>query len=166
MLDTLLTVLLLASTLNLALMIPGGFVEVRDFSAYPAFILGLFNTFLTVLGLGGLVLAYFIFRHSLGYGLGVLIGCAYIIVYLADLRRIFPVSPVPMSRLLARLEWLGTILGIALAGAGLWAALQPAAGAQSTASSISPATLIALIAAGLAIIAFATRAATQKKNRG
>ena len=54
----LVALLLALSAINLALMIPGGFVETRDFSAYPASVLAAFNIFLTVLGLGSLVLAW------------------------------------------------------------------------------------------------------------
>lgn len=165
MLDSALTALLLASTFNLALMIPGGFVEVRDFSAYPSWILGLFNVFLTVLGLGGLVLAYFVFRQGIGYGLGALLGLAYIVVYLADLKKIFPVSPIPMSRLLAYLEWLGTLLGTLLTGTAVWATLHPSSHEGTMDIRISATTLIVLVAAGLTIVIFATHAATRQTRR-
>ncbi|MBU0556760.1 MAG: hypothetical protein KKD64_14960 [Alphaproteobacteria bacterium] len=106
--------LLIASALNLALMVPGGFVETRDFSAYPAVVLGAFNVFLTVLGLGSLVLAYVVVGTGRGNGWAVLFRLAFIGVYLLDLWRIFPVPANPMSTLLATLEWLGTGLGVAL----------------------------------------------------
>lgn len=58
--------LLIASAVNLSLMAPGGFVETRDFSAYPAIVLGAFNVLLTVLGLGSLVLAVIVARKGRG----------------------------------------------------------------------------------------------------
>lgn len=58
--------LLIASAVNLSLMVPGGFVETRDFSAYPAIVLGAFNVLLTVLGLGSLVLAVIVARKGSG----------------------------------------------------------------------------------------------------
>ncbi|MGG4603424.1 hypothetical protein ACLPHM_01390 [Paenalcaligenes sp. Me131] len=149
--------------LNLASMIPGGFVEVRDFSRYPAVILGCFNLFLTVLGLGSLVLAYFVYATETGYTLTAVVGVGYCAVYLADLYRIFPISPVPMSTLLNRLEWLGTLLGIALVVVGIWARLRHDATSDAAQSfSISTPILLILLFFGLIILAFATRAAMKK----
>lgn len=54
MINYIIPALLIVSAVNLALMIPGGFVEMRDFSTYSSLVLGLFNTFLTILGLGSL----------------------------------------------------------------------------------------------------------------
>ena len=64
----LVALLLALSAINLALMIPGGFVETRDFSAYPASVLAAFNIFLTVLGLGSLVLAWLTWRGGVRRG--------------------------------------------------------------------------------------------------
>ncbi len=150
--------LLVASALNLTLMIPGGFVETRDFSAYPAVVLGAFNVFLTVLGLGSFILAYFVIRTGKGYGWGGVAGLTYLAVYLLDLGRIFPVPPEPMSMLLATLEWIGTALGLALAVASI--ALR---GAVTTANSAKPMlsvpTVLGLALVALIIVAFATKSA-------
>ncbi|MCM5559195.1 hypothetical protein [Pleomorphomonas sp. JP5] len=150
--------LLVASALNLTLMIPGGFVETRDFSAYPAVVLGAFNVFLTVLGLGSFVLAYFVTRTGKGLGWAGLAGLAYVAVYLLDLGRMFPVPPEPMSVLLATLEWIGAALGLALAVASI--ALR---GAVTTANSAKPMlsvpTVLGLALAALIIVAFATKSA-------
>ena len=89
------TTLLVASALNLALMIPGGFVETRDFSAYPSIVLGAFNVFLTVLGLGSLVLAYTITKAGRGHSWSALAGLSFVGVYLLDLGRIFPFQMGP-----------------------------------------------------------------------
>lgn len=152
------TVLLVASALNLALMVPGGFVETRDFSAYPAIVLGAFNVFLTVLGLGSLVLAYFVTKTGKGHGWAALAGLAFTAVYLLDLGRIFPVPPNPMSALLAALEWTGTALGVALA-----ASSTALPGTADTASLAKPALpgpiMLGLLLVALVIVAFATKSA-------
>ncbi len=150
--------LLVASALNLALMVPGGFVETRDFSAYPAVVLGAFNVFLTVLGLGSLVLAYLIAKTGRGNGWAGLAGLVFVSVYLLDLGRIFPVPPTPMSMLLATLEWIGAGLGVCLTILSI--ALR---GAASTAASTRPRlpmpVVLGLILVALIIVAFATRSA-------
>lgn len=152
------TALLVASALNLALMVPGGFVETRDFSAYPALVLGAFNAFLTVLGLGSLVLAYFVTKTGKGHGWAGLAGLAFVAVYLLDLGRIFPVPPNPMSTLLATLEWIGTALGGALVVSSV--ALRGMANTASSAEPILPMPIaLGLVLVALIIVAFATKSA-------
>lgn len=156
--------LLLASAINLALMIPGGFVEMRDFSAYAPLVLGAFNIFLTGLGLGSFVLAYAVLRYGTGFGLAALAGLGYAVVYLLDLGRIFPVAPQAMSRILTRLETIGTGLGVTLAVAAAWAWFEgPEQKTRATLPSLPLSVLALLVLAGLGIIAFATRAAMRRK---
>ena len=152
------SVLLVASAVNLALMVPGGFVETRDFSAYPALVLGAFNVFLTVLGLGSLWLAYAIIRSGRGHVWSALAGVAFVAVYLLDLGRIFPVPPTPMSSLLATLEWIGTGLGAALAIAALVLSRQAPGNATGTAETgLSRPVVVGLGVLALIIVAFATK---------
>ena len=152
---TVVSTLLVASAVNLTLMVPGGFVETRDFSAYPATVLGAFNVFLTVLGLGSFFLAYRVAKAGRGYGWAALAGFAYVAVYLLDLGRIFPVPPNPMSMLLATLEWIGTALGTALAAAALM--LRETEGAEPAVRTRLPMpALLALSALAVVIVAFAT----------
>ncbi|MQP66931.1 hypothetical protein GE253_16500 [Niveispirillum sp. SYP-B3756] len=151
-------VLLIASAVNLALMVPGGFVETRDFSAYPAAVLLAFNVFLTVLGLGSLVLVHFLMKTGKGRVWAGLAGLAFTAVYLLDIGRIFPVPPNPMSTLLATLEWIGTVLGIALAVSAV--ALR---GETKPVNGVKP-RLVLPIALGLFLVAliivvFATKSA-------
>ncbi|KIZ43351.1 MULTISPECIES: hypothetical protein [Rhodopseudomonas] len=152
--------LLVASALNLALMVPGGFVETRDFSAYPFLVLGAFNVFLTVLGLGSIMLAYVVIKAGKGYRWSALAGVAFIAVYLLDLGGIFPVPPNPMSTLLATLEWIGTALGLALATASL---LLPRRATANAAPSATPSwprpVMVGLGLLALIIVAFATKSA-------
>ncbi|GEO85405.1 MULTISPECIES: hypothetical protein [Alphaproteobacteria] len=152
--------LLVASALNLSLMVPGGFVETRDFSAYPAIVLGAFNVFLTVLGLGSLVLAFVLARNGKGYGLSALAGLAFVCVYLLDLIRVFPVTPNPMSLLLATLEWLGTGLGGALVVVAITLARHEATNSETLDGLSFPApVIVGLVLVTLIIVAYATRSA-------
>ncbi|WP_084082001.1 hypothetical protein [Roseibium suaedae] len=157
-----LTVLLALSAINLALMIPGGLVETRDFSDYTVLVLGAFNLFLTVLGLGSLVLSYRTWARGQGFFLAALAGLGYLAVYQADLQGIFPVAPVPMSVLLYLLEWLGTLLGALLflaALIGLRSSGASQAAVDAGGRSLPRAVLFALVLAGAAIILFATLSA-------
>lgn len=151
------TMLLVASALNLALMVPGGFVETRDFSAYSPIVLGAFNVFLTVLGLGSLVIAYTVTKAGRGYRWSALAGLGFVGVYLLDLGRIFPVPPNPMSTLLATLEWAGAALGGALVIISLVLS-QPAA-ATSAAPSLPKPVMFGLGLVALIIVVFATKSA-------
>lgn len=154
----LITILLVLSALNLALMVPGGFVETRDFSAYPAIVLGAFNIFLTVLGLGSIVLAYTFARSGRGRTWSALAGIAYVAVYLLDIGRIFPVPPNPMSTLLATLEWIGTALGLVLAIAA-FAFEDGKANSGSAVPRLRIPIVVGLVAAAIVIVVFATKSA-------
>ena len=148
-------VLLALSAINLALMIPGGFVETRDFSAYSAAVLAGFNIFLTVLGLGSLVLAWLTWRGGVRPVWGWAAAAGFAGVYLLDLLEIFPVTPVPMSTLLETLEWLGTALACVL-GAALVGARSDVVRDGSTGKGRPAALVLALVIGGIAIVVFAT----------
>lgn len=107
--------LLIVSTVNLTLMIPGGFIESRDFSHISPIILGGFNIFLTTLGMLSLFLIYFINKkQKWAFKASFICGLSYFIVYTIDLLGIFPKTPTAMPLLLLVLEILGTILSIPL----------------------------------------------------
>ncbi|MCE8418693.1 hypothetical protein LZ190_08235 [Rhodovulum sulfidophilum] len=118
-----LAALLVLSTLNLTLMVPGGFVETRNFPGYSVTVLAAFNVFLTLLGLGSLILAYRVLKSGRVGIFPALAGAAFMAVYLLDLATIFPVAAAPMSSTLATMEWIGTFLGLALLAAGGWLAV-------------------------------------------
>jgi len=107
--------LLLLSTLMFWTLIPGGPVETRKFGHYSPFILGTFNTFLTILGFGSLVVVYFCFSGDKWafYAAGIC-GISYLLVYALDLGKIFPVSRDKMSQSLFVIEATGLILSIPL----------------------------------------------------
>lgn len=148
--------LLLASAVNLTLMIPGGFVETREFPQYSLAVLTGFNLFLTVLGLGSFVLAWRVWRHGVRSAWPMLAGLSFTTVYAIDLAEWFPVSVTPMSPLLTTLEAIGTALGIALA---LSAETAWDKAAVTDTPTMPTGILAALSVATLGIVAFATMAA-------
>lgn len=112
---TIINVLLAASAVNLTFMIPGGYIESRDFSHISPIILGGFNIFLTTLGMVSLFLVYFINKkQKWALKAAFVCGLSYFIVYTIDLAGIFPKSPTAMPFLLLILETLGTVLAIPL----------------------------------------------------
>lgn len=107
--------LLILSALNLTLMIPGGFIESRDFSHIPSYILGGFNIFLTVLGMLSFFIPYFIHKkRKWALWTAFICGLSYFIVYSIDLLQIFPKSPSPMPTSLFILEALGNVISLPL----------------------------------------------------
>ncbi len=109
------SVLLAMSAILLAVMVPGGPIESRNFSHISPVVLGAFNTFLTSLGLLSFPLIYLVLRQRRGaYFASALFGLLYLTVYVLDLDRIFPVSPVAMPRALFILEVLGSIISLPL----------------------------------------------------
>jgi hypothetical protein len=106
--------LLLISALLLISLAPGGPIETRDFSHIPALVLGLFNAFLTVLGLGSLLLAWLVFKQRCRWYWPLLAGTGYFLVYGLDLFGIFPVSPTPMNQALWSIEVAGMIVALPL----------------------------------------------------
>lgn len=107
--------LLVFSVINLTLMIPGGFIESRDFSHLSPIVLGGFNIFLTLLGMISLFVVYFVHKEQKwALKAAFLCGLGYFIVYLIDLMEIFPKTPTAMPLSLLVLEFLGLLLAIAV----------------------------------------------------
>ncbi len=107
--------LLILSAVLLGVLVPGGPIETRSFSHIDPLVLGIFNTFLTSLGIGSIAIAYFVWQNRSWTGIASLIcGLSYLLVYLLDLGKIFPVSPVPMPPMLLLIEVLGTIVAFPL----------------------------------------------------
>ncbi|AFY37826.1 hypothetical protein Lepto7376_1483 [[Leptolyngbya] sp. PCC 7376] len=159
------------SGLALSSLVPGGPIETRSFAHINPVTLGVFNTFLTTLTLGSLILVYFVLKSERWAMLGAaLCGLSFFGVYVADLAVIFPVSPDAMPPALLTIEILGTILSLPLMffAVQAWRALnQPAfVGAHTpqthTAQTTQPWQLVlgfAVSVIGLGIIIFATHAA-------
>lgn len=106
--------LLVVSGILLSSLIPGGPIEDRNFTQIHPLVLGAFNLFLTVLGLGSLWLAFAMRHRAISPLWPALAGMAYIAVYGLDLMEIFPFSPTPMSLALWSIEVTGLILAVPL----------------------------------------------------
>ena len=74
-----------------------------------------FNTFLTLLSLLSLVVAYYVVKQQRWALVGsVTCGLSYFLVYSLDLGHLFPVSPDAMPTALLTIELLGTLLSLPL----------------------------------------------------
>ena len=107
--------LLILSSVLLGVLVPGGPIETRNFSHIEPIILATFNTFLTLLSIGSLLLVYFIFRGTKwAFIISAICGFSYFLVYVLDLGVIFPVSSDPMPVALFVIEIVGTIVSVPL----------------------------------------------------
>ncbi len=159
------------SGIALGTLVPGGPIETRSFGHMNPLTLGVFNTFLTTLVLGSLLLVYFVLQSkrwamiaATGFGL------SFLGVYGLDLVKIFPVSPDAMPPALLTIEVLGTILSLPLIALSVQASQelnQPAHAATPIPAS-SPAQIaqtpqlifiVGLVLVAIGIITFATRSA-------
>jgi len=157
--------LLVLSAILLSLLIPGGPIEKRNFSHIAPTILGMFNTFLTVLGLGSFALAYFsISAGNIALIASALCGISYFLVYALDLAKIFPVSPDKMPKALFIIEILGLIISIPLTFLSLYYLSLPKAGINEIhiPSSAIYSILAVVVIIGIGVIVFATKAAMRK----
>ncbi|MEM9542720.1 MAG: hypothetical protein AAGA60_24915 [Cyanobacteria bacterium P01_E01_bin.42] len=103
------------SGIALSSLVPGGPIETRSFSHIDPVILGAFNTFLTTLCLGSLLLIYFVLKSDRWAMFAAAVcGLSFLGVYGLDLAEIFPVSPDGMPIALLAIEVLGTILALPL----------------------------------------------------
>lgn len=148
-------ILNLLSAINLALMVPGGFVETRSFPDYPMLIIAAFNLLLTILGFASLFFAYRCLVQRQIDGFAALIGFTFVLVYLVDLVGLFPVSQTPMSLTLKTLEWVGVFLGAALTAFGITAETGPQSTGNSTVS-LTRLRLWLILVPGILIVVFAT----------
>lgn len=99
----------------LSVLVPGGPIETRDFSHINPSILGAFNIFLTSIGIVSLSIILFVLKNKKwALLLSVICGISYFAIYLLDLGKIFPVSPIPMPLTLLIIEIIGTIVSIPL----------------------------------------------------
>lgn len=105
--------LLFSNVTLLAILVPGGPIENRDFSNLKGVTFWGFNIFLVSLGLVTLVNVYFLFENqSISIFLGIIISILYMIVYLLDLGKIFPKSPTKMSNSLMLMEIINLMISI------------------------------------------------------
>lgn len=116
-----LSVVLVTLFCCLALLIPGGPIENRDFSHLAPATVWIFNSFLTLLGFSALIVAYFVWKQvrwafKAAFG----IGLSFAVVDLLDLLHIFPSSPTPKSPLL----WGFVLLILDLSGIAIFISLR------------------------------------------
>lgn len=89
----------------LAILVPGGPIENRDFTHLKGSVFWGFNVFLISQGLMTFVNAYFVLSGiSIWQPLAIAVAIGYMIVYALDLAKIFPKSPTKMSKALQLLE--------------------------------------------------------------
>lgn len=160
----LVTALLIISTVLLGLLIPGGPIEKRSFAHISPFILSAFNTFLTVLGFGSLMIAFFVYSGN-GWVLlsASICGISYFLVYALDLGKLFPVSPDKMPRALIVIEVIGLLIAIPLTVLSLISAYMLENDTINLkVSSGFIAIMVLIVLLGVGIVIFATRSAMKK----
>ncbi|MEM6501849.1 MAG: hypothetical protein AAF685_08430 [Cyanobacteria bacterium P01_C01_bin.89] len=163
-------ILLGVSSVSLSVLVPGGPIETRSFAHINPLTLGVFNTFLTILGPGSLLLAYFVWKSERWALWGsALCGLSFFGVYGLDLAQIFPVSPDAMPLALFAIEVWGTVLAFPLMAMSLQALRDISPIAIATPSNASALLLdarwsqvlvtLCLGLVALGIIVFATQSA-------
>lgn len=157
--------LLLLSTGLLAMLIPGGPIENRNFSHISPWVLAIFNIFLTLLGIASLASAYFsVVGSGVAAVVSVICGISFFFVYALDLGKIFPISPDKMPRALFVIEVSGLILAIPLTLLSLLEMAMPNRGAATIDMSATAiiSVLVLMVVLGLGIVIFATKSAMRK----
>ncbi len=109
-------ILFLNATL-LSILVPGGPIENRDFGylkEYPLIYYG-FSILLLALILISLTMCYFVLLGNMwAFKISVVLGILYFIVYILDLRKIFPKSQTVMSNMLTLIEIINMMLALLL----------------------------------------------------
>lgn len=108
-----LALLLFLLGLALSTWVPGGLIENRDFSHFSSVVPASSNSYLTTMGLGSFMLAYFCFQKKRwAFKSAFVAGISYFFVYIIDLTGVFLTSPSPMITLLTTIEVVGVLLAI------------------------------------------------------
>ena len=110
-----LSIIILLNVTLLAILVPGGPIENRDFSNLKGLIFWGFNAFLITLGMASFYAIYSALGGLSNTGLVTsILACAYILVYGLDLAGIFPKSPSKMSKSLMLIEIINLCMAIYL----------------------------------------------------
>ncbi|MGV6815688.1 MAG: hypothetical protein ACWA44_00280 [Thiotrichales bacterium] len=153
--------LLGVSAVLLISLIPGGPIENRDFSHHSPLILTSFNTFLTLLGMGSLLLIPVCLQGLRFAGtLSMTAGLSYFVVYIIDLVGLFPQTPSAMPLALFSIEVTGSLVALLLLWAGWHLRRSSEQNPQST-TPIPPWQTALLVFIGIALVIFATYSAMQ-----
>jgi len=98
LIDLILGGIMFANVGLLAVLVPGGPIENRDFSHLGGVVYWGFNTFLSGLILASIAVTYQLLRGEQVAAAGVILSVLYCAVYLLDLGKLFPTSPTTMSK--------------------------------------------------------------------
>jgi hypothetical protein len=110
-----LSIIVFLNVTLLAILVPGGPIENRDFSALKGFVFWGFNVFLITLGLTSFYTIYTILANdSTAILLTKFISISYIVVYAIDLIGMFPKSPTKMSNTLMLFEIINLCIAVYL----------------------------------------------------
>jgi hypothetical protein len=110
-----LSIIILLNVTLLAILVPGGPIENRDFSNLKGLVFWGFNAFLITLGMASFYAIYSALGGLSNTGLVTsILACAYILVYGLDLAGIFPKSPSKMSKPLMLIEIINLCMAIYL----------------------------------------------------
>ncbi len=105
------SICLLALVISFAMLVPGGFIETRDFSHLDAKGFWGFNAFLIALSLVAIVMIFLTWQQKKpAFWVSITVAWLYIFVFILDWSHVFPTSPDPMSFWLCMIEILDSIL--------------------------------------------------------
>ncbi|MEQ7049959.1 hypothetical protein ABN764_04790 [Paenibacillaceae sp. P-4] len=99
----------------LAILVPGGPIENRDFSKLKGIVFWGFNLFLILLGITSFIACYLLLiSHANAIFITKIIAVLYFIVYIIDLAGRFPKSPTKMSKPLMLFEVINASMAVFL----------------------------------------------------
>lgn len=110
-----LSIIIFLNVTLLAILVPGGPIENRDFSALKGVVFWGFNVFLITLGLTSFYTIHAVLaNNSTAVLLTKSIAIAYVTVYAIDLIGMFPKSPTKMSNTLMLFEIINLCIAVYL----------------------------------------------------
>lgn len=109
------SLLVFFNVMLLAILVPGGPIENRDFSKLKGVVFWGFNLFLILLGVMSFITCYLLLiAHPNAIFITKIIAVLYFIVYIIDLAGIFPKSPTKMSKPLMLFEIINGSMAVFL----------------------------------------------------
>ncbi|MBS7527038.1 hypothetical protein KHM83_10130 [Fusibacter paucivorans] len=103
------------NVLLLTVLVPGGPIENRDFSALKGIVFWGFNVFLITLGLASYGTSYLLLTaNHYAVRAAQVLAVLYFGVYMVDLGGIFPKSPTKMSKVLMLMEIINASMAVLL----------------------------------------------------
>jgi hypothetical protein len=109
------SLLVFFNVMLLAILVPGGPIENRDFSKLKGVVFWGFNLFLILLGVMSFITCYLLLiAHPNAIFITKIIAVLYFIVYIIDLAGVFPKSPTKMSNPLMLFEIINASMAVFL----------------------------------------------------